>query len=344
MNEHDPLSDIMEQLDGLAPAHEQEQPQSKQIALKNLYAKAHTPHRSWWTRWQRSIKNNMFNKQGTLSTWAYTAVGVTLFAIIFSFPAARAAASDLLGIFRVQKFAPISISPEQLARLEDMDLEGLYPGEFVWLEEPAEPQMVDTLEEAAELVGDELWLRGWNLVDTLGDPAEIAVVDGGSGQLTVDLESARAILNIANADPTLLPDSLNGADITVSTGPMVHIAWGDSLENGITFMQTPSPEINYPNDFDPANVGEALLQVLGYEADEAYRVARSIDWTNTLIMPIPQGAATYTEVSVDGTAGILLTAVDGNGESALMWESAGQVNMLSGPDADQLLELASGWQ
>ena len=68
-----------------------------------------------------------------------------------------------------------------------------------------------------------------------------------------------------------------------------------------------------------------------------------IDWTNTLIMPIPEGAATFTEVSVDGTAGILLTAADGSGHSALMWESAGQVNMLSGPDADQLLELASEW-
>ena len=125
----------------------------------------------------------------------------------------------------MQKFAPISVSPEQLARLEDMDLEGLYPGEFEWLDEPSGYQTAETLDEAQSLVEGELWIRGWSLQDELGDPSEIGIIDGGSGRLTVDLDAARAILNIANADPTLLPDSLDGADITVTTGTSVEIVW-----------------------------------------------------------------------------------------------------------------------
>ena len=287
----------------------------------------------------------MFNKQSSSNwmRWVYTAASVAIIAIVFSFPAARAAASNVLGLFRVQKFAPISISPEQLANLENLDLEGLYPGEFVWLDEPSDGRTAASLDEASEMVGNELWLRGWSLQDELGAPDDILIMDGGSGQLTVDLPAARAILNIANADPSLLPDSLDGADITVTTGPMVEMVWGEP-QDGIMFMQTTSPEINYPDDFDPASVGEALLQVLGYTPEEAYRVSRSIDWTNTLIMPIPQDMATFTEVTVAGTSGILITSIDSEaGHSALMWESSGQVNMLSGSDADQLLALVADW-
>ena len=53
-------------------------------------------------------------------TWAIGLAAVLFFAVLFSFPAVRAAASDFLGLFRVQKFAPISISPEQMAMLEQL--------------------------------------------------------------------------------------------------------------------------------------------------------------------------------------------------------------------------------
>ena len=61
---------------------------------------------------------------------------VLLLAILFSFPAVRAGASEFLGLFRVQKFAPISISPEQIALLEQLAEEGMEPGELVIRNEP----------------------------------------------------------------------------------------------------------------------------------------------------------------------------------------------------------------
>ena len=68
----------------------------------------------------------------------FAAVGLTVvvaIAVLMAFPSVRAAASDFLGLFRVQQFAPISVSPQQLALLERLGEEGLEPGEFVVTQE-----------------------------------------------------------------------------------------------------------------------------------------------------------------------------------------------------------------
>ena len=55
---------------------------------------------------------------------------VLILAVLFSFPSVQAAANDFLGLFRVQKFAPLSITPAQFALLEQLAEEGMTPGEF----------------------------------------------------------------------------------------------------------------------------------------------------------------------------------------------------------------------
>jgi hypothetical protein len=257
---------------------------------------------------------------------------ILLFGLAFAFPAVRAAANDFLGLFRVQKFAAISISPEQIAILERMAEEGLMPGELEVTEEPGELTPVDSLGEAAVTTG----LIHVRTLDALGKPDEIYVADGGSGRLTIDLEGARAIVEAAGADPALLPDSLDGArvDVVVFTG--VQQSWSD----GTMLMQTESPLVEYPDDLDPTLLGGALLQVLGMNADEAQRLAQQIDWTSTLLLPVPQDFATFSEVTVDGVSGIALSSLDGEG-SALLWQKDGVVYLLSnnGSTAD-LLSLA----
>jgi hypothetical protein len=70
----------------------------------------------------------------------------------FSLPAVRAAASDFLGLFRVEKFAPISVSPQQMAMLEQIAEQGLHPGELVMTSEPASRKVASGA-EAEALVG-----------------------------------------------------------------------------------------------------------------------------------------------------------------------------------------------
>jgi hypothetical protein len=89
-------------------------------------------------------------------------------------------------------------------------------------------------------------------------------------------------------------------------------------------------------------LGQALLQVLGMEESAAQRMAASIDWASTLLLPIPSEAATFSEVFVDGVSGVALTPLDVRDEGGLLWQKDGQIYILAGTGSiDQLLELAS---
>ncbi|UCG26303.1 MAG: hypothetical protein JSW55_10080 [Chloroflexota bacterium] len=248
-----------------------------------------------------------------------------------SFPGVRAVASDFLGLFRVQKFTPISISAEQLALLEDVAESGLYPGEVEFFEEPSEPVLVDSLAEAEAAAG---W--GASGTNQLGEPDAIYVIGGASGRLTIDVENARALMGLAGADPELIPDSLDGADVDVTVYPAISQNWDD----GVVLVQSPSPLVEYPEDVNVAALGQALLEVLGMEPEPARRLADSIEWTNTLLLPIPESIASFNEVQIGASSGLALTSLDGQ-NAAVLWESQGMVFVLSGLDAEELVGIAN---
>ena len=252
-------------------------------------------------------------------TLAIGLAAVLFIADLFSFPAVRATASEYLGLFRVQKFAPISISPEQFAMLEQLAEEGMAPGELEIVHEPGATLPVDSLLEAGWQTGLEV-----RTIADLGSPTDISVIDGGDGKLKIDLASARALMEAAGADPTLLPDNIDGANVRVTVFPGVQQSWDEE----ITFLQAPSPWVDYPEDIDAQALGEAALQVLGTEPREAHRIAQSIDWAGTLLMPIPSEMVTYSEITVDGVSGVALEPLDGSG-GALMWQKDGIIYLLS---------------
>jgi hypothetical protein len=256
---------------------------------------------------------------------------VLLLVVAFSFPGVRAAASDFLGLFRVQKFAAISISPEQLALLEEMAESGLYPGQIEMIDEPGEPQLVDSLESAEATAGWQARSPG-----SLVEPDSVYYMDGGRGRLTVNVENARTLISAAGADPALIPDSLDGATVDVTVYPSISQNWNE----GIALMQSPSPLVEYPEDVDTVALGEAFLQVLGMEPGQARRLAKQIDWTTTVLLPIPEDVATFNEIRVDGVPGLGLTSLDGQ-NSAILWQRDGTVYVLSGAEIEGLVDLAN---
>jgi len=314
---------VIDQLALLAPGAG-EKPQPAAHAYAQLKGQLE-PAESRSTSWIRSL-DTMFKRR----TVAVGLSFVLLLAVLFSFPAVRAGASEFLGLFRVQKFAPISVSPGQIAILEQLAEEGMEPGELVIRNEPGAITPVDSLGEAGLRSGlDVRSLSG------LGEPDEINVLDGGDGYMIIDLAAARAIVEAAGADPALLPDNLDGARVDVAAFPGVQQIWGED----IIFMQAESPLVEYPDDIDPTVLGEALLQVLGTEPREAHRIANSIDWASTLLLPIPNEIVTFSEVIVDGVNGVALEPLDGEGGS-LLWQKDGKMYMLSGQGSvDELLSL-----
>ena len=270
--------------------------------------------------------------------YAFGFAAVLFIAVLFSFPAVRAAASDFLGLFRVQKFAPISVSPEQMAMLEQLAEEGMAPGEMEVIREPGAAWPVDSLVEAELETG--MTIR---TLAGLGQPAAINVIDGGEGRLRIDLAAARALMETAGADPTLLPDELDGAVVHVTVFPGVQQSWPGAGE-GYTLMQAPSPWVEYPQDVDAQALGEAVLQVLGTDPRQAHRIASSIDWASTLLLPIPRELVTFREVTIDGVSGVALEPLDGEG-GALLWQKEDMLYMLSAPGSiDELLAVVDSLQ
>lgn len=323
MSEHEEnLQEVLDTLSALKPtAAEAPRPASHALARLKQELELQQEQPLFWRFMAMSKRKYTFA----------TILALFLLVVAFAFPGVRAAASDFLGLFRVQKFAAISISPEQLALLEEVADSGLYPGEIEIIDEPAEPQLMSSLTEAEALSGWQARSPG-----QLGEPDSVYFTDGARGRLTVNVDNARTLLSVAGADPALIPDSLDGAAVDVT----IYSSIGQNWQDGIALMQSPSPLIEYPDDVDATALGEVLLQVLGMEQGQARRLSQSIDWTNTMLLPIPENVATFNEVRIDGVSGLALSSLDGR-NAALLWQLDGTVYALSGTDVESLIDAAN---
>jgi len=265
----------------------------------------------------------------------YTAAGilaVLLLVFAFSFPTVRAAAGEFLSLFRVQNFAAITISPEQIAVLHKVAEEGLMPGKIEIFEDPGKLTAVNSVSEAAARAG----MASVRTISDLGEPTTVYVSAPGSGRLTIDLAGSRGILEAVGADPQLLTDDLDGAQVNVAVFAGVDQQWDD-----LHFLQSQSPLVEYPDGLDTAALGQALLQILGLDKEEAARLSQEIDWTSTLLLPIPQDIASYHEVMVDGVSGMAVSELDGQ-SATIIWQKDGIIYSLFGDrSAEDLLALTS---
>ncbi len=107
-------------------------------------------------------------------------------------------------------------------------------------------------------------------------------------------------------------------------------------------VQLPSPTVDAPPSLDMVAMGSAMFQFLGIPADQANQLSQRIDWTSTLVLPIPQGGEVqYEDVHVDGVTGTLLMET-GKNSYDLIWVKNGILYGLHGPGGkDQAIKMAS---
>ena len=70
----------------------------------------------------------------------------------------------------------------------------------------------------------------------------------------------------------------------------------------------------------------------------------TVDWTSTLVVPIPRNAATYEQVTVDGVTGTLIQRpADDAPRFALLWVKDGIVYAISGlgTNSEKAIEMAN---
>jgi hypothetical protein len=266
-----------------------------------------------------------------------------------------------LNLFRVQQVAVVQVD---FTGLEQLTGDGALGNQFTELisnsvnisDEPGDPVEAADAAQASELTGFNVRLP------QSADPSQIYVMDGASFSMTLDRAKAQALLDQAGRGDLVLPESVDGADISVTIPASVSAAYGrcpkpetDTSEgenegrfypNCVILAQIPSPSVSAPADLDINRLAQIGLEFTGMSAEEAAAFTSTVDWTSTLVVPIPGNAATYEQVSVDGVTGTLIQRPSREGEPttfALLWVRDGIIYAISGrgSNAGQALEMAN---
>jgi anti-sigma factor RsiW len=285
--------------------------------------------------------NKSFIKRYQPAIAIFTVVAIT--AILFSFAPVRTMAASLLKIFRVQTVQIVPVDEDHMEAMKNNPeikglIEELEPEIKVLTD--SEPQKVDSLAEAAELVNFDI-AEITALPEGLGDPSSIMVHKQRVVQMNLDKDLLEAIFEAAEIEISL-PDSLDEEPIVVTQPDTVIQKWQQDGKNVLEFVQMASPAIEYPDDLDLNALGVAGLQLLGMSKDEAEALAKTIDWANTLILPVPKnGQVSVTEISINGAKGFLFAEKDSDDEAAVMWQNNGMSYFVNGDyAAEQMVEVA----
>ena len=308
----------------------------------------------------------MFNSRYR-AAWAGLAAALVIVSL-FAFEPARVAASQFLGLFRVRKFAVVSINPANLKNLDQAggQIDQLLSDSVTFVKQPGEPVAVANAAEASQKAGIAVRLPA-----SL-KPSSLMVQDGVDARLKVDLARAQAILDVAGRTDVKLPKAIDGAEVefivppmvtamfdcgeprpmTVKPadgqGPAVNVQMPQPSSNCVTLMQLASPTVNTPPGVNIAQVGEMALQLAGLTPAEAQHFSQAIDWSSTLVIPLPTDAGSFHDVTVDGVPGVLIESNPRQSGGpryshyTLFWQKNDTVYALSGTgDATRAIEIAA---
>lgn len=255
---------------------------------------------------------------------------VATVALLLTLAPARQAAAQFLQLFRVNTFAIVPVTEERMQDLQGLEglLESGLMGEPTMVREPGPRQSAANAAEASTLAG-------YHVREATYLPAGL-VLDGTFVQagpaIRVETERAtmQSLLDQAGIEDVALPPLERmtvGVDLPIGVVQQYRGGGGDQMPAVVRVFQMPQPRVEMPEGVDPALLGESLLQLLGVPADEAARLARAIDWTSTLVIPVP-GFLRFREVVVNGMPAVLLgdsEYEDGGRSPAVLWQKDGIV-------------------
>lgn len=293
---------------------------------------------------------NMFGNTTLSKGWQRALTGIAVvvaLAVALAFAPVRAAASEFLAIFRLEQITVLPISASQIERIERIDEklgDDFMPGRTETLVEPGDPQHPATLDEAESMAGFALRSPA-----DYPEPDDIVVRGEMVFAATPDVELMRELFEAAELSPDLVPEEIDGQTFVFHEPKSVVQMWNDEEgAEALMVAQMPSPLVDYPEAIDEDALATAMLQLLGYSPDEAAAFASSIDWSTTLVLPIPTSDVDFHEVMVDGAEGFAFEFIsDDAGPNAaplhtVMWERDGIVTSVSGVGGeDAVLAIAN---
>jgi hypothetical protein len=268
----------------------------------------------------------------------------------------------LLDLFRVQQ---VQVVPVDFTGLEQLTGDGALGNQFTELisesvdmqQEPGEPVAAASAEEASQMAG-------FNVRIPAGlTPSQINVTNSAAFSLILDRTKAQALLDEAGRGDLVLPESVDGAEVAVDVPASVSVGFGTcptpgaditgNTEQSVTerrypdcviLAQIPSPNVNAPAGLDIEALARVGLEFTGMSPEEAAEFTSTVNWTSTLLVPIPRSASTHEQVSVDGVTGTLIQrSSDGTSQFALLWVKDEIIYAISGlgTNVQQAVDMAN---
>jgi len=263
------------------------------------------------------------------------ALAVALLASVILFPSVRASAQAFLDLFRIRNFTAVSVNPERIRQLQEgkLDLKSLIGDRVETVIEPGPPQTVASAAAAGAAAG--IQVKVPNTLPSGLQPDSVSWRGPGEARVTADVERLNSVLQTLGIRDVAVPMAIDGQKIEVKVPAVVRQSFSAGKKRA-EFLQAKSPEVSLPAGVDLAALGEIGLRILGLERAEAQRLARSIDWRSTMLIPVPGNAGSFRQVSVNGQPGLLVAA---KGERSggqmregaiVLWSRGDMVYALSG--------------
>ena len=305
--------------------------------------------------------------------WGFAAAAVAV-AILIGVGPVRLLAQRVLAMLRVQKITVVSIDPTTLMSGSEPDsrpyklINQFFADNVVITIDPGKPEVVSTVTKAAQLAGYPL-----RTIGNLGLPQRVEVNGETAFQMTVNRDRVETLLDEIGRSDIQIPESANGALLAVHIPKIVVSMYGncparhrsgdsnpqsradelaerkmermaDTKTANCTYLvQGPSPTVSVPPELNMAEIAEAALQLAGMSPAEAHSFCQTVDWSSTLVVPVPRNSSSYENVSVDGVEGTLITETFSQGNRySLLWIKNGVIHSLMGPgSSSDALNLAA---
>ena len=303
------------------------------------------------------------------------AVAALIVAILASLNPVRSWAQRVLAMLRVQKIQVVTIDPTTLMSSSEPDsrpyklFNQFVADNVVVTMDPGKPDVVSSLASAAQLTGYPI-----RVIGSLGTPHSIEVNGETALQMTINRDRVATLLDEIGRSDIHIPESANGALIAVHIPKTVISMYGDCpvrhghvasnsesqaealaerkmermqniKDTNCTYLiQAPSPTVSVPPDLNMSGIAEAALELAGMSPAEARSFCQTVDWSSTLVVPIPRNSSSYETVTVDGVEGTLITETLSQGNRySLLWIKNGVIHSLTGQgnSADALSLAAS---
>jgi hypothetical protein len=338
------------------------QPAVAYAQFKNQYPTTNEPQASWIAR--------LFAPR-LRPAWGL-ATAALLVTLTLGVSPVRTWAQHVLALLRVQKIAVVTIDPSTLMNGGDSDsrpyklIEQFIADNVVVAKEPGKPEVVGSIAQAAQLAGYPV-----RTIGSLGTPQAIEVGGDTRFHMTLNRSRIETLLEEVGRSDIQIPKSADGASIDVQIPKIVVTTYGDcparlsspdsesrreamarhkmermaisKTGNCTYFIQATSPAVSVPPNLNMSQIAEAALELAGMNSTDARALCQTVDWSSTLVVPIPRDAGTSQTVTVDGVPGTLITETLNQGNRySLLWIKSGVIHSLSGRgDASDALKLAA---